>query len=97
MKQYFVYIVTNKKDGVLYTGVTNDLLRRIYEHRNSMIEGFTKKYSLKFLVYYEMFQNIDKAIEREKIIKKWNRDWKVKLIETKNPQWRDLYTEIASF
>ena len=63
MKQYFIYIVTNKKNGVLYTGVTNDLVRRIYEHRNSMVEGFTKKYSLKFLVYYEMFQDIDRAIE----------------------------------
>lgn len=93
-KYCFVYILTNRKNGVLYIGLTNNLKRRIYEHKKGMVEGFTKKYHLKSLVYYEVFEDINQAILREKRIKKWKRDWKIKLIESKNPQWQDLYLKI---
>ncbi|MCL2335438.1 MAG: GIY-YIG nuclease family protein [Endomicrobia bacterium] len=92
--RYFVYIAASKKNGVLYIGVTNNLVRRMYEHRSGLIEGFTKKYNLKTLVYYEMFQDIDKAIAREKILKDWHRDWKIRLIENTNPEWKDLFNSI---
>ena len=92
--RYFVYIAASKKSGVLYIGVTNNLVRRMYEHRNGLIEGFTKKYNLKTLIYYEMFQDIDKAIAREKILKDWHRDWKIRLIEKTNPEWKDLFDSI---
>ncbi|GLI53774.1 GIY-YIG nuclease family protein [Thermodesulfovibrio yellowstonii] len=93
-KQYYVYIMTNKYNTVLYTGVTNDLARRVYEHKNKLIEGFTAKYNITKLVYYEIAQDIKEAITREKQIKGWNRDKKKALIEGLNPQWRDLYEEI---
>jgi putative endonuclease len=86
----FVYILTNKFNRVLYTGVTNDLERRIYEHRSRVVEGFTKKYNLTKLVYFEGFSNISDAIAAEKIIKGWLRKKKIQLIESKNPRWRDL-------
>ncbi|WP_319482880.1 GIY-YIG nuclease family protein [uncultured Draconibacterium sp.] len=91
---YFVYIVTNKNKTVLYIGVTNDLQRRVYEHENGLIPGFTKKYNCHFLVYYEHFQNIDDAIGREKEIKKWRREKKENLIDKRNPDWKFLNSQI---
>lgn len=87
--------MTNKPNGTLYIGVTNDLVRRIYEHRNSIIDGFTKKYNLKMLVYFEMFDRVEDAILKEKRLKKWNRQWKVEMIEKSNPDWVDLYDQIT--
>jgi putative endonuclease len=88
--QYYVYILTNKNNKVLYIGVTNDLERRIYEHKNKLVEGFTKKYNLNKLIYYEMTEDISSAIEREKQLKNWHRDWKINLIKSFNPMWKDL-------
>lgn len=93
-KEYFVYILASKKYGTLYIGVSNDLLRRVYEHRNNLIPGFTQKYNVHKLVYIEQYNDINEAILREKQIKKWNRDWKINLIEKENPQWVDLYLEL---
>lgn len=90
MKSYFVYILTNISNRVLYVGVTNNLERRIYEHKNKIIEGFTKKYNLTKLVYIECFNNTEDAIAAEKKIKGWLRIKKIKLIESKNPEWKDL-------
>ena len=92
---YYVYILASKRNGTLYIGVTNDLIRRVYEHKNGLIEGFTKKYSVKNLVYYEQTNDVREAILREKRLKKWNRDWKIKLIEKMNPDWKDLFNEIS--
>jgi putative endonuclease len=78
-------------NGTLYIGLTNDLLRRIHEHKEDLVEGFTKRYSIHMLVYYEIFSNVSDAILREKRIKKWNRQWKINLIEKSNPDWKDLY------
>jgi len=89
-RQYFVYILTNRRNGVLYTGVTNDLFRRAYEHKNKLISGFTKKYNLTILVYWEETSDILAAIQREKQIKGLLRKKKIALIETKNPEWEDL-------
>ena len=89
-KQFYVYILTNKQYGTLYTGVTSDLLKRVYEHKHGMMEGFTKEYGVHRLVYYEVVGNAISAIEREKRIKKWNRQWKVELIQSANPNWDDL-------
>jgi putative endonuclease len=89
-----VYILANNRNGTLYTGVTEDLIRRVYEHKNNLLEGFTKKYHIHMLVYYEQHGNIESAITREKRLKKWNRKWKLELIEKDNPQWRDLYEDI---
>ena len=91
--QYFVYIITNKKDGVLYIGVTNDLERRMFEHKNKLIKGFSSKYNLDKLVYLEVYQYVEDAIKREKNIKKWKREWKIKLIIEDNPNWDDLSKE----
>ena len=90
-KEYYIYILTNKRKGTFYTGVTNDILRRIYEHKEGLIYGFTKKYNLKILVYYEIYEDINDAIHREKIIKKWRRKIKIEAIEGINPDWKDLY------
>ncbi len=87
----FVYIVTNHRSGVLYVGVTNDLVRRAYEHRNGLVAGFAKRYGLKRLVWYEPCDDIRSAIQREKTMKHWPRAWKVRLINTMNPDWNDLY------
>lgn len=95
MKNYYVYILTNKPNGTLYIGVTNDLARRMYEHRNKLINGFTKKYNLKKLIYFEVFDRIEDAILREKRLKKWNRQWKIELIEKTNPNWIDLYERLV--
>ncbi|MGL5720316.1 MAG: GIY-YIG nuclease family protein [Alphaproteobacteria bacterium] len=93
MKRYWVYILASKRNGTLYIGVTSNLSRRVHEHKESLIEGFTKKYATAHLVYVEEFQGINDAIYREKCIKKWNRAWKLRLIEEQNPDWRDLYTK----
>ena len=90
-KNYYVYIITNKKRGTLYIGVTNNLKRRIYEHKNELVDGFSKKYHLHKLVFYETFNSIYDAIDKEKKMKKWNRKWKIELIENTNPNWNDLY------
>jgi len=95
MKQSYVYILASGKNGTLYVGVTSDLFKRIYEHKQNIIDGFTKKYAIHTLVYYEMHEDVWEAIIREKRIKKWNRVWKLQLIEEKNPEWRDLYNEIS--
>jgi len=92
-KQYFVYILTNKTNRVLYIGVTGDITKRIFQHKNEMIEGFSKKYNLNKLVYCESTNNVEEAIRREKQLKNWRRSWKMKLIENFNPEWRDLSKE----
>ena len=89
--QYYIYILANKRNGTLYIGVTSNLVKRVYEHKNNIIDGFTKKYSIHKLVYYEITDDIESAIRREKQLKKWNRKWKINLIEDSNPEWRDLY------
>ncbi len=94
-RSYFVYIMTNKKYGTLYTGVTNDLVRRVHEHKEGEVEGFTRKHGLKRLVWFECFDDIEHAISREKRIKRWRRDWKLKLIEADNHDWHDLWAEIT--
>jgi len=95
MKQYFIYLLTNKRNGTLYTGVTSNLVKRIWEHKNKVVEGFTQKYDLDKLVYYEAYNDPENAILREKNIKKWNRSWKIELIEKDNPDWNDLYESIC--
>ena len=92
--KYYVYILTSERNGVFYVGVTNNLTRRIYEHKAELVPGFTKKYDVKMLVYYEDFEDISEAIRREKIIKKWKRKFKVDAIERANPQWKDLYFDL---
>ncbi len=89
-KAYFVYILASSRNGTLYIGVTNNLERRTYEHKNNAMKGFTQKYGVHRLVWYESTNNIESAIQREKQIKKWNRSWKIRLIEETNPQWKDL-------
>ncbi len=96
MKTYFVYILASKKNGTLYIGVTNNLIKRVYEHKNNIIDSFTKKYSVHDLVHFEQFGDIENAIIREKQLKKWNRKWKLDLIERDNPDWKDLYDELLS-
>lgn len=92
---FHVYIMTNRKDGTLYIGVTNNLARRAYEHRQKLAPGFTQKYNLGRLVYHEEYSSIQDAFNREKNMKEWNRAWKVELIENVNPTWRDLYEDLA--
>ena len=94
IKQFFVYILASRRNGTLYTGITSDLVKRVWQHKNNMIDVFTKKYNVKNLVYYEIYQDAESAIIREKRIKKWKRAWKLRLIEKKNPRWKDLYDEI---
>ena len=93
-KQPAVYFLANKRNGTLYTGVTRNLPQRICQHKNNLIEGFTKKYCVHKLVYFELHTEMLVAIQREKQIKKWRRQWKVDLIEKSNPSWQDLYNEI---
>ena len=95
MGSAFVYIMASRRNGTLYVGVTSDLSQRVYEHRNGLREGFTAKYGVHRLVYYELHADIRCAIVREKRIKKWNRLWKIQLIESVNPDWRDMYPDIV--
>lgn len=90
-KQPVVYILASKRNGTLYVGVTSNLAKRVWEHKNDLIEGFTKKYGVHSLVYFEQFGDMSAAIAREKQLKKWNRTWKIRLIENENPEWNDLY------
>jgi len=96
MKQYYVYIITNKKNGTLYIGRTENIARRIYEHKQGFVAGFSKRYNLKRLIYLEIFENSDDAAKREKSMKAWNRQWKINLIEKDNPNWVDLYDDIVA-
>jgi putative endonuclease len=96
MKSYYVYILASRRNGTLYIGVTNDLVRRAYDHKNDAIEGFTKNYGVHMLVYYESYKDVQDALAREKRMKKWKHQWKIDLIESKNPDWKDLYSEIIS-
>ena len=91
----FVYFLTNRPNGTLYVGVTNNLVRRVYEHRSGLVEGFSRRYGLKMLVYFERFDDIQSAIQREHNSKHWPRAWKVRLIATENPAWDDLYDTIV--
>jgi len=90
MKKGCVYILANKRNGTLYTGVTSDLIGRVYQHKNDLVEGISKKYQTHMLVYFEEHEDIKDAILREKQIKKWERKWKLRLLEEKNPEWKDL-------
>ena len=95
MKQPAVYILASQRNVTLYIGVTSDLIKRIWEHKNDLVEGFTQKYKVHQLVYFEQHQDMLAAITREKQLKKWNRDWKLALIEKSNPDWRDLWGDIV--
>jgi putative endonuclease len=93
---FWVYMLASKPGGTLYVGVTNDLVRRAYEHRNGLVAGFTRRYRVEQLVYFEQYDDPTTAIQREKNVKHWSREWKIDLIVASNPQWRDLYDDIAS-
>jgi len=93
-KQSYVYSLASKRNGTLYVGITSDLVKRIWEHKNSLVSGFSQKYAIKTLVYFETHSSIRSAITREKQIKKWNRSWKLQLIESENPNWEDLYPSL---
>ncbi len=94
MRDYYIYILSNKKNGTLYLGVTNNLVKRVYEHKQNFVEGFTKRYNIHRLVYYEQSNDSYSAIQLEKRIKKWKREWKIELIERFNPGWKDLYYDL---
>ncbi len=93
-KNFCVYILASKQNGTLYIGVTSDLIKRVWEHKESLVDGFTKKYNVRKLVYYEQHHNSESAIRREKRLKEWKRQWKLELIEEFNPDWNDLYDSI---
>ena len=93
-KYYYVYILCSDKNGTLYIGVTNNLIKRVFEHKNKVFKGFTEKYDINKLIYYECYDNIEYAIQREKRMKKWNRNWKIELIEKNNKEWKDLYLDL---
>ena len=93
-KQFYVYMLASKRNGTLYIGVSSNIVQRIWQHKNKMLEGFTKRYNVDRLVYYETHSNAESAITREKQMKKWRRDWKIRLIERENPDWKDLYDDI---
>jgi len=95
MKQPAVYIMASDRNGTLYTGVTSDLIKRVWDHRAGAVDGFTSQYAVSMLVYYELHSDMPNAITREKQIKKWNREWKLRLIEEANPNWNDLYDTIV--
>ncbi len=94
-ENFYVYIMASQRRGTLYIGVTSNLPKRIYEHKNGMAEGFTKKYGAKRLVYYEVARDAETALSRERQMKKWNRAWKFRLIEEQNPEWKDLYDDLT--
>ena len=93
--EYYVYILANKNNSTIYIGVTNDLVRRIYEHKNNVVKGFTQKYNVHKLVYFEQTENIENAIIREKQLKNWHREWKFNLVKSTNPQFKDLSADIG--
>ena len=93
-KVYYVYILASKPNGTLYIGMTDDLIRRVLEHKQGLVKGFTKTYGVKMLVYYEQSELVQSAITREKQLKKWKREWKIRLIQRMNPEWKDLYEEL---
>ena len=92
---FYVYILASQKRGTLYIGVTSDIVKRVFEHRNSLVDGFTKKYKVQSLVYYEIVRDAKTAVLRERQLKKWNRLWKIRLIEDNNPEWTDLYDSLT--
>ena len=94
-KQPVVYMLASKRNGTLYIGVTSNLIKRIWEHKNNLVQGFTKQYNVHDLVWYEMHENMESAILREKMLKEWKRTWKLELIERSNPDWNDLYNTIV--
>jgi putative endonuclease len=93
--EYAIYILANKRNGTLYIGYTSDLVKRVYEHKHDLVKGFTRKYGIHLLVYYEICEEFEGALQREKQIKEWKRKWKLELIEKANPEWRDLYEDIT--
>jgi len=93
---YYVYLMASRSYGTLYIGMTNDLIRRVYEHREGLVDGFTKRHGVKTLVYFEVYHRAEEAIQREKTMKRWPRDWKINQIERDNPRWRDLWGDICS-
>jgi len=95
MRQYYVYILASDRNGTLYTGITSNLIRRVYQHKQDIADGFTKKYQVHILVYYEIHKDINQAIIREKQIKRWKRKWKLDLIEKDNPDWNDLFIDLS--
>jgi putative endonuclease len=95
-RQFWVYILSSKSRGALYVGMTSDLGRRVWEHKNNLVEGFTSKYKADRLVYYEALEESENALQRERQLKKWRRAWKIQLIEKVNPEWKDLYEEITA-
>ena len=95
-KHFFIYIMASRRNGTLYIGVTSNLVQRVWQHKQGLVEGFTRKYGVKMLVYFEPHETAESAITREKQLKKWERAWKIKLIEQSNPEWRDLYSTICS-
>src|SRR5579863_9917214 len=96
MKTPCVYILASGRNGTLYIGVTSDLIKRVWEHKGDYVDGFSKQYGVHMLVYFELHERMEDAILREKQVKKWNRAWKLRLIEERNPQWKDLYDELVS-
>lgn len=94
-KQFYVYLMTNKRNGTLYVGVTSNLIKRVYQNKNEFAEGFTKDYGCKMLVWYEIHENAESAITKEKQIKNWKREWKINRIREVNPEWNDLYNDIC--
>ena len=94
MKQPCVYILASRRNGTLYVGVTSDLVKRVWQHRNDLVEGFTKRYAVHNLVWFELHEEMQAAIKREKNIKAWQRAWKIEMIEQTNPEWRDLYQDL---
>lgn len=96
MKFYFVYILASKRNGTLYIGVTNDLVKRAWQHKNNLMDGFTKKYRVHILVYFEETPDVLSAIKREKQLKNWHRQWKINWINKHNPEWKDLYSDLIS-
>ena len=96
MAEYYIYILASRPGGAIYVGVTNDLIRRVYDHKSGTVDGFTKRYDVNKLVYYEQYVDIRDALQREKNMKHWPRAWKTRLIAQQNSSWRDLYEEIAA-
>lgn len=95
MKQYYVYILAKARNSTFYIGFTENLVKRVHKHKNELADGFTKKYGIKTLVYYEVHSDYEEALKREKQLKKWERPWKMRIIEELNPEWQDLYEEIS--